>query len=87
MLKNSLENCHGFSLYQLHIGRNPVLPSVTRDGPSSYENVTKSRSFAFNLNAMHLAWEEFTKVESSAILKKALKSKVYPRGEDSVDIF
>ena len=70
--KNSLENCYGFSPYQLHIGRNPVLPSVTRDGPASYENVTKSKSFAVNLNAMHLARQEFTKVESSSILKKVL---------------
>ena len=40
--KNSLENTFGFSPFQLHIGRNPVLPSVTRDGPPSYENITKS---------------------------------------------
>ena len=36
--KNSLENNCGYSPYQLHIGLNPIFPSVTRDGPSSYEN-------------------------------------------------
>ena len=82
--KNSLENCHGFTPYQLHIGRNPVMPSVTRDGPPSYESITKSESFAKNLNAMHSARQEFTHAESSAILKKALKSRVYPRGENII---
>ena len=80
--KNSLENYHGFSPYQLHIGRNPIMPSVTRDGPSSYETECKSESFAANLNAMHSARQEFTQAECSTILKKALKSKIHPRGED-----
>ena len=80
--KNSMENCYGFTPYQLHIGCNPRLPSVTRDGPPSYENVTKSESFALNLNALHAARKEFTHAESSAILKKALKSRVYPKGDD-----
>jgi hypothetical protein len=80
--KNSLDNCHGYSPYQLHIGINPVMPSVTRDGPAAYENETKSVSFASNLNAMHSAREEFIKAESSGILKKALKSRLYSGGGD-----
>ena len=80
--KNSLDNVNGYSPYQLHIGINPTLPSVTRDGPSSFSSETKSQSFADNLNAMHAARREFTKMESSNILKKALKSRVFPRGSD-----
>ena len=53
--KNSLENCYGFSPFQLHIGKNPLLPSTTRDGPPSYENISKSKSFATHLNAMNSA--------------------------------
>ena len=83
--KNSMENCYGFTPYQLHIGCNPRMPSVTRDGPPSYENHTKSESFAMNLNAMHAARKEFTHAESSAILKKALKSRVYPKGDDIIN--
>ena len=48
--KNSLDNCYGFSPFQLHIGKNPILPSVIRDGPPSFENETKSESFAAHLN-------------------------------------
>ena len=83
--KNSLENCYGFSPFQLHIGRNPVLSSTTRDGPPSYETVTKSKSFASHLNAMHSAREEFIKAESSTSLKKALKCKVHPKGDDIIE--
>ena len=80
--KNSLENHLGYSPFQLHIGRNPIMPSATRDGPASMEGVTKSQSFANHLTAMHKAREEFIAAESSSSLRKALKSKVYPRGED-----
>ena len=80
--KNSLENCFGFSPFQLHIGRNPVLPSATRDGPPALEQVTESKSFAAHLNALHAAKEAFVHAESSASLKKALKSKLHTRGHD-----
>ena len=80
--KNSLENTHGFSPYQLHIGYNPSLPSATRDGPPAMEGITKSKALASHVNAMHAAREAFIQAESSASLKKALKSKVHPRGED-----
>ena len=83
--KNSLENVYGYSSFQLHVGQNPKLPSVTRDGPPAYDNYTKSKCFADNLNAMHLAREEFIKAESSLSLKKALRSKVHPRGEGIVE--
>ena len=79
--KNSLDNCEGFSPFQLHVGKNPVLPSVVRDGPPCYNDTTKSKSLAMHLHAMHLAREEFIQAESSKVLKKALKSRVYARGD------
>ena len=80
--KNSLENCFGFTPAQLHIGRTPVLPSVTRDGPPLYNNETISERFATHLNAKNAARQEFVKAESSIVLKRALKSRVYSRGDD-----
>ena len=80
--KNSLENCYGFTPFQLHIGRTPMMPSATRDGPPSFEDVTKSENFAAHLNALHAARREFVRAESSQSLKLAMKSKVHPRGDD-----
>ena len=80
--KNSLDNYHGFSSFQLHIGYNPELISAVRDGPPTLENTAKSRSFVSHVNAMMAAREGFIKAESSFSLKKALKSKIHPRGND-----
>lgn len=82
--KNSLENVYGFSPYQLVFATNPRLPTVTNCGPPGYEGVTNSEVFSRNMNALLLAREQFIKAESSATLKKALKSRVYARGEDIV---
>ena len=45
--KNSLENCYGFSPFQLHIGYNPMLPSGTREGPPTMEGVKKVKHFRY----------------------------------------
>ena len=79
--KNCLENQYGYSPFQLHIGANPKLPSATRDGPPALEGITKSKSLAQHLTAMHLAREAFVEAESSASLRKALKSKIYSKGD------
>ena len=80
--KNSLENHLGYSPFQLHMGRNPVMPSATRDGPGSMDAVSKSVSFSKHISAMHTAREEFIAAESALSLRKALKSRIFPRGED-----
>ena len=71
--KNSLENCHGFSPYQLAIGRNPRLPSSSN---SSLPALTADRSpceiLRHNLNALHSAREAFMESERSQKLKRAL---------------
>ena len=51
--KNGLENCYGFSPYQLVFTANPRLPSVANSGPPGFENVTRSEIFASHLNALH----------------------------------
>ena len=80
--KNSLENCYGFSPYQLVFSTSPELPVVSKVGPPGFENVTKSEVFANNINAMNLARQEFIRAESSTTLKKALKTRIHARGED-----
>lgn len=83
--KNCLENCYGFSPYQLVFATNPQLPSVTQCGPPGLEHSTKSQEFARNMNAMHNARQAFIKAQSDDTLKKALKSRIYARGDDIVE--
>ena len=79
--KNSLENHLGFSPYQLVFTTNPKFPSVTQCGPPGYENKTVSEIFAKDINTLHKAREEYIKRESCDILKKALKGRLYKRGD------
>ena len=51
--KNSLQNIHGFSPYQLVFGKNPNLPSVSDNKLPALEGVTGSQMVADNLNAKH----------------------------------
>ena len=80
--KNSLENQFGYSPFQLHISKNPRLLSAICDGPPALENDSLSKNFVKHVNAMFSAREEFVKLQSSSSLKKAIKSKVHPRGHD-----
>ena len=80
--KNSLDNHHGFSPFQLHIGYNPELPAAFRDGPPALENGSTSKSFVSHANAIMAAREEFIKAESSFSLKQALKGRIHPKGSD-----
>ena len=83
--KNSPENCYGFTPYQLVYASNPRLPNVISSGPPGFEGVSNSEVFSKNINALHLARQQFIKAESSSVLRKALKSKVHSRGEDIVE--
>ena len=73
--KNSLQNIHGFSPYQLVFGKNPNLPSVLTNRLPALEGVTSSQLIADNLNALHKARQEFIKSESCDKLRRALRSK------------
>ena len=81
-VKNSLENSFGFSPFQLHVGYNPILPTMTNGQPPALEGRTKSEILGKHITAMHRDREEFIKVESSSALRKMLKSKIFPRGEE-----
>ena len=73
--KNSLQNIHGFSPYQLTFGRTPKLPSAFTDKLPALEGVTHSQLIADQLNALHKARQEFIKLESSEKLRRALKAR------------
>ena len=57
--KNSLQNVHGFSQFQLTFGPNPNLPAVMHDKPPAYMTESSSDVLRKNLNAPHSAREAF----------------------------
>ena len=73
--KNSLQNVHGFSPYQLVFGQNPNLPSVFEAKLPALEGVTSSKLIASHLNALLKAREEFIKLEASEKIRRALRAK------------
>ena len=73
--KNSLQNIHGFSSYQLVFGRNPVLPSVLDNKLPALEGVSESQIIADNLNAQHQARVEMIKAEASEKISRALRAQ------------
>ena len=74
--RNALANFSGYSPNQLVFGYNPVLPNVISDKPPALEEVTASKMVRENLNAMHVARNEFLRLESNEKLRRALRSNV-----------
>ena len=67
--KNSLQNVHGFSPYQLAIGTNPRLPSSLHDRPPALTHESANKLIQNNLNALHKAREAFIQAENSDRIK------------------
>ena len=80
--KNSLENISGFSPFQIVFGQAPKLPSVYTAGPPGLEEVVMSKSVADHINALHLAREAYISGESDRVIKRALKQRIYRRGQE-----
>ena len=75
--KNSLANVHGFSPYQLVLGRNPVLPSVLHDKVPAFSREEDAEKYLLDhLKALHLARQAFIQAESSSKIRQALNSNV-----------
>ena len=70
--KNSLQNVHGFSPYQLAIGTNPKLPSSLHDRPPALTHESANKVIKNNLDALHKAREAFIQAENSDRIKRAL---------------
>lgn len=73
--KNSLQNIHGFSPYQMVFGKNPNLPSVLNNKLPALEGVAASHLVAELLNALHSARKEFIKLENSEKLRRAFRAQ------------
>ncbi|KAK3874911.1 hypothetical protein Pcinc_020228 [Petrolisthes cinctipes] len=82
--RNALANYSGFSSNQLVFGLNPALPNVYVNDPPALEPTTSSEIVRDNLNALHLARQEFIKVESGERLARALRHNI--RSSDLNDI-
>ena len=74
--KKSLPNIHGFSPYQLALGRNPTLPSLMTDKPPTYDSQPSSEIVRANLNALHKCRQAFIESENSEKLRRAMAHNV-----------
>ena len=76
MAKNTMQNVHGFSPYQLVFGRNPNLPSVLVDKPPALEGTTISAWVGQHITALHTARKAFTEAECSERIRRALRKQL-----------
>lgn len=82
--RNVLTNFTGFSPNQLVFGHNPGLPNVFTNNPPALESASASEIVRNNLNALHLARQEFVKFESGERLARALRHNI--RSSDLNDV-
>ena len=78
MAKNSLQNVHGYSPYQIVFGRNPNIPTTLTDKPPALEGTTISEVVKNNINGLHAARQAFIKAESSEKIRRALRKQIRP---------
>ncbi|KAL5011741.1 hypothetical protein ScPMuIL_010292 [Solemya velum] len=81
MAKNSLNNVHGYSPYQLVFGCTPNLPSVLVDKPPALEGTTISQTVGEHIIALHAARTAFTQSECSERIRRALRKQTRNCGE------
>ena len=74
--KNSLYNIHGFSPFQLAIGKNPVFPVAIDSQPPALTQSSENEIIRKNLDALHKAREAFTESESSEKISRALNHNI-----------
>ena len=73
---NAYDNNSGYSPNQLVFGFNPAIPNIYNSNLPGLENVTSSEIVRRNLNALHVARQEFVKFESDERIKRALRHNV-----------
>ena len=74
--RNAYDNNSGYSPNQLVFGFNPAIPDIYNSRIPGLEEVTMSEIVRRNLNALHLARQEFVKFESDEKIKRALRHNV-----------
>ena len=79
--KNSLQNVHGYSPFQLVFGRNPRVPGLLTDRPPALDSDTSAEIVRANLNALHIARRAFIASDSSEKIRRALRHNVRSSGD------
>ena len=74
--KNSLQNVHGFSPFQLALSQNPKLPSMINDKLPAYTPQSSNKILMDNLNVIHKAREAFIMSENSERICRALNHNI-----------
>ena len=74
--RNAYDNNFGFSPNQLVFGFNPAIPDIYNSDIPGLEEVTTSEIVRRNLNALHLARQEFVKFEADEKIRRALRHNV-----------
>ena len=80
-MKNTLQNVHGYSPYQLVFGKKPSLPAFLSDRPPALDETSSTTILRDNLNALHRAREAFIESESSEKLRRALNHNIRSSGD------
>ena len=82
--RNALSNFTGFSPNQLVFGFNPCLPNIYDNDIPALEPTSASDIVRINLNALHLARQEYMKSEAGERLARALRHNIRPN--DQIDV-
>ena len=82
--RNSLDNNSGYSPNQLVFGYNPNIPDVFHSELPGLEDASKEELIRKNLNAMHIARQEFIKFESDERIRRALRHNVRQTNVDNL---
>ena len=73
--KNSLHNVCGYSPYQMVFGQNPNLPLSFNSKLPALEGISSSELVRKNLNALHVARQEFVRLESCEKFRRAMRAR------------
>ena len=79
--KNSLHNVHGFSLYQLAIGKNPKLSSVLNEKVPAVTHQTISKIVSNKADTIHKDREAFISSKNSEKIRWALSHNIRSSGD------
>ena len=74
--KNSQTNIHGFSLYQLVISQNPILPCAATSKAPALTHTPSSKILEQNLRYLHKARQAFIEKENAERNKRALNHNI-----------
>ena len=74
--KNSLTNVHGFSLHQLAVSQNCILPCAATSKPPALTHTPTSKILEENLCYLHKSRQALIESENSEQIKRALNHKI-----------